>query len=72
MRKQYKLLPPIIPSAKIDKEFRTALFALIDQMQRSAERYCKAALKPVENENEKLGFNGRGPCKQPTKGYKRG
>lgn len=56
MRKKYKLLPPIKPSAKIDREYRYALFALIDQMQKSVEWYCKAAFKPVEKEQAKLGM----------------
>jgi uncharacterized protein with gpF-like domain len=56
-----KYLPPIIPSAKIDKEYRNALFALIEQMQRSVEWYCKAAFKPVEKESEKLGLMDADP-----------
>ena len=56
-----KYLPPIIPSAKIDKEYRNALFALIDQMQRSVEWYCKAAFKPVEKASEKLGLMDADP-----------
>lgn len=61
MKKQYKLLPPIKPSAKIDREYRYALFALIDQMQKSVEWYCKAAFKPVEKESEKLGLMDADP-----------
>ena len=56
MKKQYKLLPPIKPSDKIDREYRNALFALIDQMQKSVEWYCKAAFKPLEKEQAKLGM----------------
>ena len=54
MPKRY--LPPIKPSAKIDREYRQALFALIDQMKKSVEWYCVAAFKPVEKEQKKLGM----------------
>ena len=56
-----KYLPPIKPSAKIDREYRSALFALIEQMQKSVEWYCVAAFKPVEKENEKLGLMDADP-----------
>ena len=47
---KHRLLPPIKPSAKIDAAYRTALFTLIEQMNKSVERYCLAAIKPVMKE----------------------
>ena len=61
MPKKYKLLPPIKPSIAVDAEYRKALLALVKQMQGSVEWYCKAAFKPVEVEQKKLGLMDADP-----------
>ena len=61
MKKNYKLLPPIKPSIAVDAEYRKALLALVKQMQGSVEWYCKAAFKPVEAEQRKLGLMDADP-----------